>query len=144
MGKLYLKAFGGPFTENLFDEIEALTSGAELDVDLIEYDEESRHVVIPIIRFPIIPGQKKSFRKVTQYKQDKHQKIPCVVTIRNVTDSTVETHFEEGWERRVMLLFGIGVKGKRIFLYSVQETRGKHLFGLSIETDSLDVEIRDV
>ena len=144
MEKILLKAVGGPFTENFYNELEALTGSAELDVDLIEYDEESRQVTIPLNRFPIIPGQKKVFRKVTQYKQDKHQKIPCVVTIRNITDFTMETHIEDSWERKVMLLFGVGVKEKRIFLYSVQETKGKHLLELRMGTDSLDIEIRDV
>ena len=144
MGKLLLKAVGGPFTENIYDEFEALTDRAILDVDLIEYDEESRQVVIPLTRLPIVPGQKKVFRRITQYAQDKNQETACVVTVRNVTDFKMETFFEEDEDRKINLIFGITIKDNNVFMSSVQEVRGKHLFGLSIETNSLDIEIRDV
>jgi hypothetical protein len=144
MGTLLLKAVGGPFTENLYDEIEGITDSAELDVDLIDYDEEARKVVIPLTRLPIVPGQKKVFRKVTPYKRDKHRKIPCVVTIKNVTGFSMETCFEEDRERQVNLLFGVVFKENRIIITSVQESRGKHLLEVEIAIDSLDIEIRDV
>jgi len=144
MGKLLLKAVGGPFTENLYDEIGVLTDRAELDVDLIEYDEEAGKVVIPLTRLPIVPGQKKVFRKITQYAQDRQNNAPCVVIVRNVKSFTKETHFEEASDRKIQLIFGITIKDNTVFMNSVQEDRGKTIFRLTIEIDSLDIEIRDV
>ena len=144
MGKLLLKAVGGPFTENFFDEFEALTGRAILDVDLIEYDEEKEEVVIPLTRLPVVPGQRKVFRKVTQYKQVRQLATPSVVTIRNVKSLNMTTRFEEDEDRKVDLLFGIVIRGKEILVTSRQEDRGKHLLELKMEIDSLDIEIRDV
>jgi hypothetical protein len=143
MGKLLLKAVGGPFTENIYDEIQAITDRAELDTSLIEYDEVSGCVVIPLTRFPVLPGQRKVFRKVTQYKQDK-KAIPCAVTIRNIKSMGMTSHLEEDEDSKINLIFGIAIENTKILLTSVQEDRGKIMFVLTIEIDSLDIEIRDV
>lgn len=140
---MVLRAVGGMFTENLADEFFAQTSMAILDVDKIVHDKEKRQVLIPIARYPVIQREK-ALRRVLPYKQDRNRKISCLVTVNNVVDLKMRTHFEEEWKNTISIHMGISVSDEEIYLCSNEEMQGKHFFDLNIETDSLDIELRDI
>jgi hypothetical protein len=140
---MYLKVQGGPFSENLPREIEAITDSSRVRPGEERYDEASRSFFLPIIRFPLVE-ERRFLGKMFPYRRDEAQPIRSLVTIRNVVDWHVRVFQAEELEQ-VTLLFGVVMQGeKKIVISSVQENSGQACYMVELTIDGLDLELRDI
>ena len=139
---MYLKVQGGPFSENLPREIEAITDSSRVRPGEERYDEDTRSFFLPIIRFPLVE-ERRFLGKMFPYRRDEAQPIRSLVTIRNVVDWHVRVLQAEELEH-VTLLFGVVMQGDKIVISSVQEDAGRACYMVELTIDGLDIELRDI
>jgi hypothetical protein len=137
---LYLRLKGGPFTRNMFLEIETITAHSILPCDSVKYDPENKLVTMLIWRYPL-KTKNVGFLRFLGSKRDKTVDLNSRVTIRNVEECIVERNLGL---LQVTLLFGVGVRGNRVFITSVEELRGTLGLRVSMTVSDLDLEIEDV
>lgn len=137
---MYLRVKGGLFTRNMFLEIETITSHSILPCDSVKHDPENKLVTMLIWRYPL-RTTKVGFLRFIGSKRDKTVEINSRVTIRNVEECIVERNLGL---LQVTLLFGVGVRGNRVFITSVEESRGTLGLRVSMTVSDLDLEIEDI
>ena len=139
---MYLKVKGGPFSENLPREIEAITDSSRVRPGDERYDAVSRSFSLPIIRFPL-SEERRFLGKMFPYRRDETQPIKSLVTIRNVADWHVRVLQAQALEE-VTLLFGVVIQGDKIVISSAQEDAGQACYLVELTIDGLDLELQDV
>lgn len=137
---MYLRVIGGSFTRNLFLEVETITAHSILPCDSVKYDPENKLVTMLIWRYPL-KTTKVGFLRFLGSRRDKSIEINSRITIRNVEECIKEHNFGL---LQVTLLFGIGVRGNRIFVASAEESRGMIGFRVTMTVSELDLEIEDI
>jgi hypothetical protein len=137
---MYLRVKGGPFTRNMFLEIQTITDHSILPCDSVKYDRENKLVTMQILRYPL-KTTKVRFLRFLGSKRDRTVEINSRVTIRNVEECAKEHNFGL---LKVTLLFGIGMREKTIFISSAEESEGLTAFLLTMTVSDLDLEIEDI
>jgi hypothetical protein len=137
---MYLRVKRGPFTRNMFLEIETITDHSILPCDSVKYDPENKLVTMLIWRYPF-KTTKVGFLRFLGSRRDKSVEINSRVTIRNVEECLIEHNFGL---LQVTLLFGVGVRGNNIFVTSAEESRGMIGFRVTMTVSELDLEIEDI
>jgi len=137
---MYLRIKGGPFTRNMFLEIQTITDHSILPCDSVKYDPENKLVTMLIWRYPL-KTTKVGFLRFLGSKRDRSVEINSRITIRNVEECTMEHNFGL---LQVTLLFGVGVRGDKVFITSAEESKGTIGFRLTTTVSNLDIEIEDI
>ena len=137
---MYLRLRGGPFTRNMFLEIETITDHSILPCDSVKYDPENKLVTMMIWRYPL-KTTKVRFLRFLGSKRDKSIEIKSRVTIRNIEECIMEHNFGL---LQVTLLFGVGVRGNTVFVTSAEESSGMIGFRVTMTVSELDLEIEDI
>lgn len=139
---MYLRVAGGPFSENVFREIEALTDRALVHCDGVRYDQEMKLVVIPITRYPI-KKRRKLLGRITPYAKEMTGGLSSLVTVRNVVKVETANNLARDENQDVTVLFGLVVKDETVHFSSAEESRGTLMFSMDIHVSGLDLEIAD-
>jgi hypothetical protein len=139
---MYIRIIGNSFTENVFKEILVLTDSARLFFREIKYDEAKRIITLPIQRFGVI-GKRRFFGSRMPYKYDKNKKIFTLVTIRNIEKCNIINNIDDPLKSEIIIMFGIGIRGKDIIISSAEEYRGTTRYSMMLTVNDLDIEIID-
>jgi hypothetical protein len=139
---MHLKVQGGPFSEHLSREIEAITDSSRVRPGEERYNADNRTFTLPIIRFPLVE-ERRFLGKMFPYRRDDTKPIRSLVTIGNVADWNVRVLQAEEREE-VTLLFGVVIQGDKVTISSAQEDAGQACYVVELTIDGLDFELRDV
>jgi hypothetical protein len=139
---MHLKVKGGPFSDNLPREIEAITDSSRVRPGEERYDAGRRSFSLPIIRFPL-SEERRFLGKMFPYRRDETRPIRSLVTIRNVVDWHVRV-LQAGEIEEVTLLFGVVIQADKIVISSAQEDAGQACYQVELTIDRLDFELRDI
>ena len=140
---IHLRVAGGPFTENVYREIEALTDGSRTTIGSANHDPDHGTVTIPITRFDV--AQKRGWlARLKPYRRAKAP-VPSKIIIRNVVSCEIRHHKPASPPiiTEVTLIFGVTVRGNVVTLGSVEEDRGKTIYEVVVHVSRLDIEIVD-
>jgi hypothetical protein len=139
---MYLRIIGNSFTENVLKEILVITDSARLFFREIKYDEAKRIIFLPIQRFGVI-GKRRFFGSRMPYKYDRNTRIRTLVTIRNVEECKIQNNVDDLTKSEIIIMFGIGVRGRNIFLSSLEEYRGVKRYSMILKVSEVDIELND-
>lgn len=139
---MYLKIKGGPFSNNLFKEIETITDRATLFCQSFLYEKDKGLITFDIVRYPI-KKKRKLLGSITPYSRNMNIKVKSKITIKNVMSSKITDNLSPTDKQEITLLFGLTVEDNTILISSAEESRGKQLFSAILEISELDLEISD-
>ncbi|NIS82835.1 MAG: hypothetical protein GTO14_22145 [Anaerolineales bacterium] len=121
-----------------FELLAAITDHARLRFRDVQYDESNQIVILPIQRYPLL--KKRLFRGNLH---DYDNPVASEIIVRNVVSCEVRDNLEDKDYEEVVLLFGLGVKDKEVFVSSVEEENGRTCYLAQMEVGEIDIEIRD-
>jgi hypothetical protein len=140
--KLVIKGSG--FTKQIFREVETITYGAILYFRDVKYDKEDGLVILPVDRFERVEVKGGCLRALCRNRTIRGgDRIPADIMIRNVIQCEI-TDNSPAYLNNVTVLFGVQVRGNRIFAGSVEEdSRHGECYGIEIVVSDIDLEIVD-
>ncbi|UCG79179.1 MAG: hypothetical protein JSV21_04960 [Nitrospirota bacterium] len=134
---MYLKLTGNDAPEAVLSSISAITNHSKLSISNVQFYKSEGLVILPIIRHPLIKE-----RKLLGDKYDYKRSISSTVTIHSVISCEINDLTHDDMDS-VDLLFGITYKDDELFVTSVEEDKGNHLYTMSMKIKNIDIEIKD-
>jgi len=139
-GRTHLRLICEQVPRGIWREISAITDHAVLHVDGVEHRKEERVLVIPISRAPFVEREK--LLGAVKTRSYGKERIPSEIRIGHVVRCHMEKNIPAG-QQEIQLERGLTAEGKRVFLFSLNEDRGKPFFSLEAEVDLFDITISD-
>ena len=123
---------------DLFKGLELLTNAAKVTLSSVRIDKSRNEITIPMKRRSY--ERKRFLFFCERYKLISSDLIDSILIIRNVLSHKIIDNFNLA---DVLLLFGVSIKNKEIFLCSAEEQSGATAFEMSIKVQTYDIELRD-
>lgn len=131
------------FLPNIFRDIAVLTDKAKVILEKIEFNKDNKSIRMPIKRKNI--GNFKSnifFSKGSSIVKD-DKEIASIIIIENVIDFEIKDN-SDGMISEFMILFGIKISEREIYISSVEESRGNNLIEIIIKVEKIKFELCDL
>ncbi len=139
--KLHIKS--NILLKNTFKDLIYLTDSAKLQIKKIQYNKKNNLLILPLKRLNLI-GIKNGFLNLLKKPiYNTQELINSHIIIKNILNCEIINRCDTN-VFEIVLLFGIEITGKEIYISSAEEDNGENLFEIKIMIDKYDIELKDI